>query len=288
MPINRYSAAALVAAALVFASCSPHLSPASRPGPASAPAASPLPVVPVRAEVMVLGSYHMGGSGDYVQTSVDDVLSPRRQAEIEEVVSRLADFRPTRIVLEIPAAADSALNTAYAAYRAGTRELRRGEHEQIGFRLAHRLGHARVHAVDHQLNEDIAGLMGYAAQTGQTEFLQMAGAAMQAIGAEAARQQATLTVQGILRELNAPAHDEMESLYLLIAELGARDDHVGARLVAGRMERNLRIFANIAAVAEPGDRILVIYGSSHGKLLRQFFDESPAFRLVSVQPYLVE
>jgi hypothetical protein len=280
----RSCSGALVAAVLLSAACSPQGAPVSAPDPTSV--ASLLFTVPVRAEVMVLGTYHMGESGDFVQTAVDDVLSPRRQAEIEELVTRLAEFRPTRIVMEIPLTMDSALNASYVAYRAGTRELRRGEHEQIGFRLAHRLGHARVHAVDHRLNEDIAGLMAYAARTGETEFLELAGAAMQAIAEESARQQATLTIPGILRELNTPAHDELESLYLLIAELGARDDHVGARLVAGRMERNLRIFANIAAVAEPGDRILAIYGSSHGKLLRQFFDESPAFRLVNVEPYL--
>jgi hypothetical protein len=281
---TRYFSGAPVAAALVLASCSPQGTPASQPAPT--PVASQFPTIPVRAEVMVLGTYHMGGSGDFVQFAVDDVLSPQRQAEIESLVVSLAEFRPTRIVLEVPVAMDSALNAWYAAYRAGTRELRRGEQEQIGFRLAHRLGHARVHAVNHQMNEDIAGLMGHAARTGQTAFLEMAGAAMQAIAAEAERQQATLTVPAILRELNSPAHDEMESFYLLVAELGARDDHVGAKLVARRMERNLRIFANIASVAEPGDRILVIYGSSHGKLLRQFFDESPAFRLASVDPYL--
>jgi hypothetical protein len=45
-------------------------------------AAAQLPSIPLRAEVMVLGSDHMGGSGDHVQFEVDDVLAPRRQAEM--------------------------------------------------------------------------------------------------------------------------------------------------------------------------------------------------------------
>ena len=56
---------------------------------------------PARAEVLVLGTYHMANPGrDIVNMQVDDVLAPKRQAEIAEVMAVLQKFRPTKIAVE--------------------------------------------------------------------------------------------------------------------------------------------------------------------------------------------
>src|SRR5687768_9700590 len=48
--------------------------------------------------IMILGMYHMANPGlDAVNLDADDVLLPRRQREIQELVNRLAKFRPTKI-----------------------------------------------------------------------------------------------------------------------------------------------------------------------------------------------
>jgi hypothetical protein len=239
-----------------------------------------------RPQVMILGSYHMAGSGDHVQVRVDDVLAERRQREIEQVVESLAGFRPTRVALEVPVAMDSLINERYRRYLEGSHTLGRSESEQIGFRLAKRLGHERVYAVDYPGNEDIAAALGFAAQNGQMEIVQEAQAFMQRLQSDMERQQRTLTVGEILRELNSPETDAMESMYLLAATIGRGDRYVGADLVTGRHERNLKIFVNIARIAGPGDRVLAVYGSSHGKLLRQFVEESPMLELVRADPFL--
>jgi hypothetical protein len=61
---------------------------------------------------------------------------------------------------------------------------------------------------------------------------------------------------------------------------------VGADVVAGRYARNLKIFANMARLTEQGDRVLIIYGASHGKLLRDFVRESADLDLIDVGRYL--
>ena len=43
-----------------------------------------------RAQVLILGTYHMAGGSDYVQTAPHDVLAPHRQREMEELVTALA------------------------------------------------------------------------------------------------------------------------------------------------------------------------------------------------------
>lgn len=249
--------------------------------PAHAQTAAP------RAQVMVLGTYHMDNPGlDYANAVADDVLTPRRQAEIAAVVQALAEFRPTRIAVEVPPSRDSTINAQYRAYRAGTYSLRRNEIDQLGYRLAGMLGHDRVYPVDYTLGMDVGGVMQFAAQNGQGELAQRMGATIQAIVAEMNARMATTPVGAILAEANGARADSMHGWYMVMATVGRDTSYAGAHEVANWYRRNLHIFANIARVAQPGERVLVIMGSGHGTLLRQFVDESPALDLVSAQPLL--
>jgi hypothetical protein len=254
---------------------------------AGAPAAAQRPGAPPgKPQVLILGTYHMGGSGDLFTTE-DDVRSPRRQRELDGLVEVLARFRPTKIAVEVPLERDSALNARYRRFLAGGDTLDRSETYQIGFRLAKRLGHARLYAVDYKLDEDVGKVMQWAAQNGDTAMLSMFrafGARMQASN-DSIRH---LPLAEALRRRNTPAYDALHSGYLRLARVGRGSSYVGADVVAGRYERNLKIFANIARIAEPGDRVLVIYGASHGKLLRDFVRESGYLELVPILPYLGE
>src|SRR5665647_2316095 len=56
---------------------------------------------PQRAEVLILGTYHMANPGrDVFNMKADDVLSPKRQAEIGELLEVLKRFKPTKIAIE--------------------------------------------------------------------------------------------------------------------------------------------------------------------------------------------
>ena len=54
-----------------------------------------------RAQVLVLGTYHMANRGhDIFNMQVDDVLAPRRQSEIVQLIEVLKKFNPTKIAIE--------------------------------------------------------------------------------------------------------------------------------------------------------------------------------------------
>src|SRR5262245_29341251 len=115
--------------------------------PALAQAPSPAPPR-ARAEVLVLGVYHMANPGrDIFNMKADDVLAPKRQAEIAELMEVLKRFRPTKIAVERDVGSER-LTKDYADYLAGKHELTRNEIEQVGFRLARELGHMAVYGVD--------------------------------------------------------------------------------------------------------------------------------------------
>lgn len=242
---------------------------------------SPKPVV------MVLGSYHMANPGlDRNNLTVDDHLAPRRQAELEALAAQLAAFRPTKIMLEYPLEKDSALNVLYAHYRDGTGKPTASELAQVGFRLAHRLGHARVYATDHRRDLALGKVFGYAMQNGQAEYVQGGEARIRGMIAEGARRLPTMTVSQFLAEANSPRADSLHSLYLQLARVGSDSSYVGADVVSDWYIRNLRIYANIARRAHPGDRILVVYGSGHRPLLNEFLRQSELFQVEEVRNYL--
>ena len=93
----------------------------------------------VKPEILVVGTYHMANPGrDIFNATADDVLSPKRQAEIAELLTVLKKFRPTKIAIE-STVYDDTRKKQYADYLAGKHTLTRNEIEQVGFRLAKEL-----------------------------------------------------------------------------------------------------------------------------------------------------
>ena len=96
------------------------------------------------------------------------------------------------------------------------------------------------------------------------------------------------TIPEILRWINDDRRvDEGERLYLRMTKVGTGADYAGADLVADWHERNLKIFANILRVTtSPDDRVLVVYGSGHAKLLTEFAEDSGEFVVERPSAYL--
>ncbi|MGE0352366.1 MAG: DUF5694 domain-containing protein [Gemmatimonadales bacterium] len=238
------------------------------------------------AEVLFLGTYHFANPGlDVVRTDVADVLAPGKQAEIAAIVDALARFRPTKVAVEQTVDAAGRLDSAYSAYRAGRRELTRNETEQIGFRLAALGGHERVYPIDVPGDFPFEAVMTYAAEH-DTAFVRFVQEALARVGAEETRRQG-LPIGRNLALRNDPADVAATyAFYLRLATVGAGDTYVGADLVAQWYARNIRIFANLQRLAEPGDRLIVIFGSGHAAILRELIQHDPRMRLIEARDYL--
>jgi len=243
-----------------------------------------------RPTLLVLGSGHFDNPGrDVINTKVEDVLTPTRQAEISNVVEQLASYRPTHIAVEWPLKDQAALDVRYRDYREGRYQLGRAEDEQIGLRLAAKLNLARVYAVD--WNEAPPGedhdydWIAYGKAHGQKAQVSALLDPKRAIGLVPL---GTQTIGTWLLQLNRPerlAADHRN--YFDWASIGDAERQPGANWVGYWYGRNLRIFMNLVRLADrPQDRVLAIYGSGHAYLLRQFSTESGAFHLIDVDSVL--
>lgn len=243
--------------------------------------------------LLLVGTFHLGYPGkDVHQAAVRvEVLSPERQREVADVVERLAAFRPTKIAVEVPPGRQAALDSTYQAYLAGHHVLTADETQQLGFRLAQRLGHARLYAVDAQPSAAFAPIFQQvdsneaALDTVDGRWRQYFKTLYTRDDSLSARQ----TLREHLRYLNAPDHVRRDHGAYSVGwfKLEGADGYLGADFRAAWYDRNLRIFRNLQRLTgSGGERVLLIIGAGHLPILRFVATTSPEFQLADVERYL--
>ncbi len=240
-------------------------------------------------DVVVLGTFHFDNPGrDIANVQIDDVLAPKRQAEIAQILDELARFAPTKIMVESQRRQPgTSFNDRYPLYREGKLEPSRNEVVQLGFALAKRLKHVNVFAVDVEGEFPFENVMAFAKKSGRDARLGGQIAAIQEYTASMTSDLKTKSLGQILR-----GHNELAEIvggnafYLEMLHYGAMDEQPGATLVSAWYQRNLNICARIVQSAEPGDRVLVVYGAGHSYLLRHCLEGVPGWRLKEANDYL--
>jgi len=240
---------------------------------------------PPLAEVLVLGTYHMGNPGrDIFNMKADDVLAPKRQAEIRELLDVLARFRPTKIAIE--ANSNSPKIKQYQDYLAGKYELSRDERDQIGFRLGKVLNLPKVYGIDEQEDFSYPTVQDYARAHGREKELE---SLMAYFGKKMQDDDEFLkshsVLQMLLRLNSREAVCRDLANYALFAHFGEEGDYAGAGLLTDWYKRNIRIFTHLLNIIVPGDRVLVIYGAGHLRILRQDVQADPTLALRTLEEF---
>ena len=239
-------------------------------------------------EVLLLGTFHFEDAGldEYKPKHRLDVSS--RQAEISSILDQLAAFEPTHIAVEVRADRQERLDASYSSFLEGEKELTGNEIHQIGFRLARRLGHERIWAVDAPARrfESTEDATQWAMRNGQGPALLRGGWDRHFKELyerdDAAKMESSLTEH--LLYLNDPERLRIGHGHYLIGSMGVGDgtEYPGADGMIWWFSRNLRIFTNLLRISQPGDRVLVLIGAGHVPIIRHTVDASPDFRLIEV------
>lgn len=265
--------------------------------------------------VMLLGTYHMDTPElDVVNIDADDVLSPDRQLELEDLADRLEAWRPDLVAVERPHDRQAQLNELYESYASGQIRYQeeveidpihphredpvsecRSEVVQIGYRLADRLDLEQIHAVDYSLPMTAAfdeeeldeGEIDRKHQRARSRIdVDLPGLAEQEERLEDHLRKSTVTEH--LRLLNREANLRFNHESMFAGALAGVDTrYVGARLLATWYERNLRILENLWRAADTDtERIFLVIGDGHVRILRDLLDEAPMCCPVSALPVL--
>jgi hypothetical protein len=243
-------------------------------------------------QVMILGVYHFDNPGlDVANMAADDVTKPRRQKELAQLTEQLARFAPTKVMVEMVPSKDSATIPAYEKFTPADLLKDKNEITQIGFRLAHRMKHSAVYAIDEQSDTvnyfPFQKLQAYAKAQNVEPALNAITARWQAQVKTMEADQKTKTIGQMLRSQNEPAKiisDQQQ--YAALLQFGSGTEWPGAELNAAWFLRNAKIHSKLMKLAEPGDRIVVIYGAGHNYALRDWVKTTPNYRLVEPNAYL--
>jgi hypothetical protein len=247
-----------------------------------------------RTPLLILGTFHMEGStADLVNQAPADMSTPRRQSEIEALVERLAVFRPTRVAVE-SSRISNYWNDRYAAWREARDALGFNEIEQVGFRLADRMGLAALSPVDYPMWMDGTTVAdrhqpppatAIAAEEAESPLLKEVRAQVAADD----RILAEGTVAEFLAYLNRPERAVVNHRWDVISNLAPgkgtamyeTTDHA-----TNWYKRNLRIYTNLVAISGPGERVLFLVGAGHAHILNGIAATDPRFCLVPATEFL--
>lgn len=232
-------------------------------------------------EVLVVGVFHFTDAPDY--NAVD---KPEQQKEIKELVASLSAFNPTKIALEYERKKGDQLDSLYRAYQAGSHELNNNERQQIGLRLAKKLNHDQVYSVDYKKPWGFNAVMKWAKKN-DPEFINY----FKDWRATSSKIDSVLhhnyTISEILSFMATDKFlNRLQEARMRMLEVGAGENYIGIEPVSSVFKRNMRIFANIMDIAEPGDRILIVYGAGHSYFFNSFFEQHAKTKLVDPAKYL--
>jgi hypothetical protein len=251
-----------------------------------------------RAQVLVLGTFHFQDAGldSYQPQFAFDIRAPERRRQLEEVLARLAGWRPTRIAVENRVDRQARLDSLYALYPGGGLDTLRNEIYQVGFRLAKRLGHEGVFAVDaparrldSAMTEEEWNRRRAAMRAGPLNAVDW-DARYTAVYRRDDSLKVVLTLREALLSANHPDRLLLGHGHYLVGTVldGERGDYLGADgFVSGWYNRNLRIYSNLARlIRSPEERILLIIGAGHVPILHHVLKSSPVVNLVEVREVL--
>lgn len=249
-------------------------------------------------QVLNIGFFHFANTSDATKVDFDeDDLT--NQKEIRELSKLLENFKPTIICLEYVPEIDIKINQDYQDYLNNSKNLNTqyGELSMVGFDIARMSDLERVYGIDNH--------MGYNYSVG--DFIENSPELENSIDPETyieltnnpfkdypdidkqEKNFDNLTLLEKLRLINDPImldysiSTNADKLFYV----GLNNGFEGADQAAIFYQRNMRIYSNLNRIKmTKNDRVLILMGSAHTAMLREFIKRSPKFEMVNTLDYL--
>lgn len=227
----------------------------------------------MKKKIILIGTFHFEADADFIKV---------KEEEIREFVEFLAEWSPSKIALEWESKDEQFLNERF---HKGSNQYSIDEIEQIGFRLAKKLEHNKVYAVNWEgelVQEDVQNLFNeikenYPEIFGKIESLNSASPALSYTSS---------LIEAFCRLNEREYIHSLEQLYLsfVIVE-NKKGEKIGINFLDKWMKRELTIFKNMIDISRDRTEecILLVIGSDHIWMLRRLFE---GFGWEVINPFL--
>lgn len=246
-------------------------------------------------QLMALGTFHFrdAGKDGYKPRFSVEILSEKRQKEVEDLTNRLAKFKPTKIAIEWKKEKDQPfVDSLYGEYLAGNYQLGQNEIYQVAFRLGKKLGHKKLYCVDTEARwfEDVPESETFAQKHQLQKYVDTTyNALYQKLYETDDSLKTVRTLCEQLAYINSPERLQIGHGHYLIGSFkyAADGEYPGPDNLSGWYNRNLRILANVLQLIEnKNDRVFLLIGSGHIPIIKQAAMSSPEIHYEDVNEYL--
>jgi hypothetical protein len=245
-------------------------------------------------EVLLVGTFHFRNfnpknNSDITQTNEVDVLTEQNQKELELISDKITEFNPDKIFVEYPFEKQSILDSTFQSFLpTNYYESDRNETVQLGFRVAKKLKHNKVFAYDYRnTSYPYNGMLETMEKANQTELIKKEDLDMLEYEKKYNELvQSTKSVTEILYLLNdeQDRKDDISWYFNSANKAGTVNDTIGSFLVSEWYKRNLYMYSIIQKqVTEKDKKIMIISGSSHIALFKDFIKYSPEWKTVELK-----
>jgi hypothetical protein len=257
----------------------------------------PLPNVygqsqPPKIKVVLLGTFHYGETSDGGKTDFPDLFSTRRQQELEQIATKLARFGVNKFFVEMQftrqKTADSLFNLYHNGRLTDTITLR-DEIVQLAFRTA-KLTNCKLVASDNRQELPYDKIKAYEQQHENDSIYPYSFFTQPYPFKTKQKPLKELSLTDYYIQINNQYNREkIQFDYLHYAlSYGEGTDFTGEAFTLSWYDRNLKIFTNILRNLDVSKdkEIVILFGSSHTAILRQFFSNHPFFEIIELERVL--
>lgn len=250
-----------------------------------------------KVKVLLLGTYHFNNPGnDMIKQKDRNILSKENQQDLEEITDKIkaSVYKPDQIFVESNFNKKNELNANYQSYLKDQyhkftdtikkerlkRYYTEGETFQFGYRLAKKLEHKELYPIDSLLEMRFDILL---KEVNSNPALKEEFSNINASLSDKCLEKSNLS--DIFLCINEKSNlDKNIGFYISFAnKVIINKDYFGSNLVTDWYKRNLIMYANIQNQLKPNTKtILVLVGSGHAAILRQFFEVDKNFELVDL------
>ena len=240
--------------------------------------------------ILLVGAFHFAYYNlDAHKTEKEkqvDILSESKQKEVQELVDHLAQFKPTKIVVEAGRNTGYLMNK-YRNYISGKTALGKDEMEQIGFRLMKQFNLDTIYGCNNipvawnLYDSRDSVLLRPILDSIYKDWDFTTPESYKLLYQYEDSMKLQLSLLEYFKWRNSDKVQNRSFGYYLTEDFRLGETRGADALSMHWHNRNLRIFRQIQDIStSPDDRILVIFGAGHVDILRYLFECSPEFQLV--------
>ena len=254
-----------------------------------------------KTKVLLLGTYHFGATSDKNKVS-DDVLNPKKQAELNLLLKKLKAYNPEKIYVENQPSRQLHWDSIFVAYQDDKALKIKNEIFQIGIKLAENLKFKTgVTCVDWQQDsENSFNEKAYVEYRNKINLYQnfletkkpsvfsehdkLIGIKIQKINIEIPK----MTMVDAFKKINSKSYLNDIFYGNITAFLDIDSNQNGVFYAHDNMIRNTNIYKNIIQdiLKNNPKKALVLYGAGHIRALKDYLECHPSIEIIEVDQYL--